>query len=494
MKEKFSSKSYRPSLGTCLLIFAFLVVIMGISQMWLDFPVHMAIVFAMGFAILILLLQGVSWDSVMDSIVRGGAMGISTVLILYVIGMVIGSWLASGTVPYLIYYGLKLISPNIFLLASLIASGIVALSTGSSWSTAGTIGVALMAIGSGLGVNPAMTAGAVVSGAFVGDKISPLSDTTNLAPAVAEGDLFDHIKAMFYTTVPGFLIAAIAYFVIGMRYASGNVDMGLVTGITDTLASTFNFNVLLLIPPILVIGLAVKKVPALISLFISAVVAALIAIFVQGESVPSIMTIMDTGFVSETGLSEIDILLSRGGLASMNWTASLTMIIMPFGAILEDFHILEVLLNSLKRFTKSVGGLVTMVVLTCFGINLATASQYMSIVIPGRMYVSEFKKKNLLPQTLSRTLEDSGTLTSPLVPWNLCGVFMATTLGVRTLSYAPYAILNWAVPVIAILYAQFGLFQWKTGEINSSKTYDPQEIAELQAYDQAVLMEDQGEA
>lgn len=347
--------------------------------------------------------------------------------------------------------------------------------------------VALMAIGASLGVNPAMTAGAIVSGAYFGDKMSPLSDTTNLAPAMAEGDLFDHIKAMFYTTTPGYLIAAVAYLLLGLRYGSGAADMSVVSNTLAALDQAYNFNLLLWIPPILVILLAIKKVPALISLFISAVVAALIAIFVQGETVTSIMTIMDSGFVSDTGLPDIDRLLSRGGLASMNWTASLTMIIMPFGALLEDFSILEVLLNSLRRFTKSVGGLVTMVVLTCFGINLATASQYMSIVIPGRMYVAEFKKKNMLPQTLSRTLEDSGTLTSPLVPWNLCAVFMATTLGVSTMSYLPYAIFNWVVPIIAILYAQFGLFQWKTGQIKSNKTYDPAEVAALQANNQTTV-------
>lgn len=483
MKEKLTSKTYKPSFATCLFIFGFLVAIMAVSQMWLKFPVHMAIVFAMAVTILVLMLQGVTWDSIMDSIVRGGSMGISTVLILYVIGMVIGSWLASGTVPYLIYYGLKIISPGMFLLTTLLVSSVVSLSTGSSWSTAGTIGVALMAIGSGLGVNPAMTAGAIVSGAYFGDKMSPLSDTTNLAPAMAEGDLFDHIKAMAYTTTPGYLIAAVAYFILGSKYSSGNIDMGVVNQILSSLEKIYNFNLLVLIPPIIVIGLAIKKVPALISLFISALVAALLAIFMQNHSVTSIMTIMDSGYVSKSGLENIDRLLSRGGLASMNWTASLTMIIMPFGAMLEDFHILEVILNKLKRFTKSVGGLVTMVVLTCFGINLATASQYMSLVIPGRMYVSEFKKKNMLPQTLSRTLEDSGTLTSPLVPWNLCGVFMATTLGVSTLSYVPYAILNWTVPVIAIIYAQLGLFQWKTGDIKSTKTYDPEEVKALQEAD-----------
>ena len=484
MKEKLTDKTYRPSFGTCLFIFAFLVAIMGISQIWIKFPVHMAIVFAMAVTVTILMVQGVSWDSIMNSIVRGGAMGISTVLILYVIGMVIGAWLASGTVPFLIYYGLKIITPSMFLLTSLLVSSVVSLSTGSSWSTAGTIGVALMAIGTGLGVNPAMTAGAVVSGAYFGDKMSPLSDTTNLSPAMAEGDLFDHIKAMIYTAGPGYLIAGVAYYIMGMQYSSGSIDMGVVNEIITSLGSIYNFNLLVLIPPILVITLAIKKVPALISLFISALVAAIIAILLQGQTVPSIMTIMDSGYVSQTGLANIDRLLSRGGLASMNWTASLTMIIMPFGAMLEDFHILEVLLGKLKRFTKTVGGLVTMVVVTCFGINLATASQYMSIVIPGRMYVSEFKKKNLLPQTLSRTLEDSGTLTSALIPWNLCGVFMATTLGVATISYAPYAIFNWVVPIIAIVFAQLGLFQWKTGDIKSNKTYNPEEVKALQAADQ----------
>jgi len=328
-----------------------------------------------------------------------------------------------------------------------------------------------MAVGAGLGVNPAMTAGAIVSGAYFGDKMSPLSDTTNLAPGVAEGDLFDHIKAMFYTTGPAYLISIAFYAFLGMKYAGSTLDASTINNTLDVLNQSFNLNLITLIPPILVIAFAIKKVPALPSLFISAMVASLIAILIQGETITTITGIMDGGYKSATGIADIDSLLSRGGLQNMSWTVSLTMIVLAYGAILEKLGVLEVVLNRFKSLTKTVGSLVCSTVLTGVGLNFATASQYMSIVITGRMYVSAYKEKDMLPQTLSRTLEDSATMTSPLVPWNVCAVFFAGALGVSTVAYAPYAILNWLTPMIAILFGFMGKFQWKTGDIASTKTY-----------------------
>lgn len=464
-------QSIRPSFGACMFILGFLIAMMGISVLWLNIPVHIAMSVSFAVAVATLVFKGSTWDSIADAILYGGKMAIMTVLILYTIGMVMGSWMAAGTVPMIIYWGLKLITPKAFLVTATLVCCATSLATGSSWSTGGTVGVALMVVGSGLGINPAMTAGAIVSGAYFGDKMSPLSDTTNLAPGIAEGDLFDHIKAMVYTTFPSLIIALVVYAVLGIKYGGQAFDSESINATLEALKATFNLNIFVVIPPILVLVFAIKKVPALPSLFISAIVASIIAIAVQGETITSITAIMDGGFSSDTGIASVDKLLSRGGLQNMSWTASLTMIVMAYGAVLEKLRVLEVVLDKFKSLTKTVGSLVASTVLTAIGVNIATASQYMSIVITGRLFLPAYKEKNMLPQTLSRTLEDAGTMTSPLIPWNVCAVFFAGTLGVSTIAYAPYAILNWVTPIVAMLFGYLGLFQWKTGDIQSNKTY-----------------------
>lgn len=471
MNKSIANEKIKPTFLDACLILGFLIISMGISVIWLDLSIHITMMFSAAFAVMVLMIRGFKWEDVNNAIVYGGKLAIAPILVLYVIGMLIGSWMASGTVPMIIYWGLKIINPSIFLVTSCIVCAITSFATGSSWSTAGTVGVALMGIGGGLGMNPAMTAGAIISGAYLGDKMSPLSDTTNLAPAVAEADIFDHIKSMMYTTIPGFIITIIIYFILGMKFSSSQVDASQINNILQSLQGNFDLNLLTLIPPIIIVALAIKKFPSLPTLIISIVAAILLAIFMQGESLTSIANIMDAGFVSKIGIADIDKLLSRGGLQSMHWTASLGLIGIAYGGILEQLGVLEVFLSKLKACTRSVGGLVTTTVISIIGINVVTASQYMAIVLGGRMFVGAYKEKDMLPQTLSRTLEDAGTLTSVLVPWNLCGVFFADTLGVATLSYLPYACLNWIVPLIAITFGLFNKFQWKTGEIQSTKTY-----------------------
>lgn len=478
MKFKFkggklmdTKKEFRPSFASTLFILGFLVVFMAISVLWLDIPIHITITIAALVAIVVLMAQGYKWEDISKDIVYGGQTAIQPVLILMLIGTVIGSWIGSGTVPFIIYWGLKLISPSLFLVTGTIICMITALATGSSWSTIGTVGVALVGVGAGLGINPAMTAGAIVSGAYFGDKMSPLSDTTNLAPAVAEADLFDHIKSMFYTSIPGIVITLIIYGIMGAKFAGQTVDVSQINLTLNALSTNFNLNIVVVLPAVLVIILAMKKVPALATVIISALFASLIAIVFQGESVTSVTTFMDTGFVSKTGIADIDILLTRGGLQNMMWTSSLGLIGITYGCILEKSKVLEVFLDKLKALTRTTGTLVLTTVLSLIGLNFATASQFLTIVLGGRMFISAYKEKDLLPQTLSRTIEDAGTITSPLVPWGLCGVFVTGTLGVPTLQYAPYAIFCWIVPIIAVIYGFTGLFQWKTGDIESKRTY-----------------------
>lgn len=474
---KTGEQPFRPSLAASLIIVGYLIISMAAAIFYLDQKLHVTMLTAFGVAVLVLTIEKCPYSKVEEAILEGSKLAVPTILILYSIGCLMGAWIASGTVPMIIYWGLKLINPSIFLVTACLACVITSLATGSSWSTIGTVGVALIGVGMGLEINPAMTAGAIVSGAAFGDKMSPLSDTTNVSPAVAEGDLFDHIKAMVYTAGPGIVIALVAFFVLGMKHG-GSADTETVSAILAALESQFHLNIITLIPPVLVIVLAVMKKPALPTLLISGIVAAAIAIFMQGETLPSIANIMENGYVSETGFADIDSLLSRGGLFSMNYTSSLTIIVMVYGSLLEKLGVLEVVLEKLKVLTRTVGSLVCTTVVTAILVNLITASQYMSIVLPGRMFVSEYKKKDMLPQTLSRTLEDSGTVTSLLIPWNLCGSFASTTLGVSCIAYLPFSVFNWIVPIIAIIYGFTGKFQWKTGEIPSRKTYRPIEKSE----------------
>ncbi len=468
--------TFKPSIIGAAIIVLYLIVSMSIAIFFLGEKLHVTMLSAFGVCLLVLTIEKCPWKKIEEAILYGGKLVIPTVLILYCIGCLMGSWIASGTVPMIIFWGLKVINPSIFLVTACFACIITSMATGSSWSTIGTVGVALMGVGMGLGINPAMTAGAIVSGAAFGDKMSPLSDTTNLAPAVAEADLFDHIKAMVYTAGPGIAIAMIAFLIMGIN-SKGNVNNETVKQILTSLDEKFNLNIITLIPPILVLVLAAKKKPAFPTLLISTAVAALIAIFLQGESLKSIASIMEGGFVSDTGFYDIDKLLSRGGLLNMNYTASLGVIVMVYGGVLEKLGVLEVCLDRIKILTKTVGSLVCTTVVSEILLNMITASQYMTIILGGRLFVPEYKKKDMLPQTLSRTLEDSGTVTSLIIPWNLCGAFAASTLGVGCLAFLPFAVFNWSVPLIAIAYGFAGKFQWKTGEIPSSKTYRKVETA-----------------
>ena len=464
--------TFKPSYLSAVIIVAYLVISMSAAIFLLNEKMHIAMLSSLGVTILVLYLQKCPWEKIEEAIIHGGKLMIPTALILYSIGALMGSWIASGTVPMIIYWGLKLISPSMFLFTACLACVVTSLATGSSWSAIGTAGVALMGVGMGLGINPAMTAGAIVSGSAFGDKMSPLSDTTNLAPAVAEGDLFDHIKSMMYTTVPGVLIALVVFFVLGMN-TGGTATSETVTQIMSSLEATFNLSFITLIPPVIVLGMALKKKPAFPILLISAFSAMFLAMVLQGFDLVEMAGIMQDGFVSNTGNVEMDKLLSRGGLVNMNYTCSLGIIAMVYGGILEKLGVLEVCLEKMKFVSKSVGTLVCSTVVGCIILNMVTASQYMSIILGGRLFIGEYKKKDMLPQTLSRTLEDSGTVTSLIVPWNVDGAFAAATLGVSVGAFLPFAVFNWVVPIIAIIYGFTGKFQWKTGEIPSAKTYRP---------------------
>jgi NhaC family Na+:H+ antiporter len=417
------------------------------------------------------LKNGYRWADLLKAIVAGISTAMGAILILLSVGALIGTWLMSGTVPSLIYYGLEVLSPNIFYAAACIICAIAALATGSSWTVAGTIGVALIGVAMGLGLNPAVAAGAIISGAYFGDKMSPLSDTTNLAPAVVGTDIFTHIRHMAWTTGPSIIIALVLFTIVGFGTESV-ADMAALDMLKTTLNDSFNISAISLVPLAIVFYMAYKKVPPLPTILFGAFLGGILAVILQPEVViafadspnlgPALAMIKGVwlalahGFVSTTGVAEVDDLLSRGGMESMLNTIWLILCALSYGAVLEHTGMLQRLIQSALKAAKSTGSLIMTVVLSAIGINILAADQYIAIVLPGKMFKAEFKRRNLKPKNLSRVIEDSGTLTSPLVPWNTCGVYMASTLGVATLAYLPFAFFNLINPLVSIIYGFTG--------------------------------------
>lgn len=435
-------------------------------------PNQIALLLAMGIAILIGLKNKHTWASIEKAIINGISISLGAILILLAVGALIGTWLLSGTVPTMVYYGLKIIDPSWFYAATCLVCGIVAMSIGSSWTTAATVGVAFIGIANGFDMSTAVTAGAVISGAYFGDKLSPLSETTNLAPAVAGTELFAHIRYMLWTTIPSISIALILFLFIGFNHSSTNVgSTESIQTLTTILESTYNISVVNLIPLAVLLFLAFKKMPAFPAVAIGAIIGAVWAAVFQQELILSMakeglngaqatLTVVWTAFfdgvVVKTGNSEIDELLSRGGMSSMLNTIWLVMCALSFGAVLEHLGMLKRFVDSILKAAKSTGSLITSTVATCIGTNLITADQYMAIVMPGRMYKEEYKRRGLHPTVLSRTLEDSGTITSPLIPWNTCGAFMFGALALTSYDYIYYCFFNLINPVLAIIYGYMG--------------------------------------
>ena len=395
-------------------------------------------------------------------------------MILFSVGMLIGSWILSGTVPTMIYYSLLILDPAIFYAASCVICALISLSIGSSWTVAGTVGIALIGAAGGLGVSVEVTAGAIISGSYFGDKLSPLSETTNLAPAVAGTDLFSHIGHMLWTTIPSIVIALILFTLMGLNIDSeaANTDLELTMRL---ISDTFTIHPIMLLPVLTLLVMANKKFPPVPTILAGASLAVLLALIFQRPAVLALagetqniflayfrgvwQTLFD-GFSLNSGNTTLDDLMTRGGMSSMLNTVWLILCAMIFGAVMEHTGLLKCLVNYALSFVSSTDGPSATTLLTCIGANLITSDQYISVVLPGRMYKLEFQNHNLDMKNLSRTLEDAGTITSPLIPWNTCGAYMAGTLGVATFAYLPYCFFNLINPLIAAVYGflNFGSF------------------------------------
>lgn len=401
---------------------------------------------------------GFTWKELEEGILSTINTTMQAILILLVVGMLIGTWILGGVVPAMIYWGLNILSPSIFLVATTLICAIVSISTGSSWTTAGTIGIALLGIGSALGIPNTIIAGAIISGAYFGDKMSPLSDTTNLAPAMAGTTLFEHINHMLYTTIPALLISLILYGIIGFKYAGSQIDTTQISQIQNALINNYNtLSPLLLLVPVAVIVMVIFKVPAIPGLIAGVLLGAIVSVVFQGASIADVFVVAKGGYISSTGMDFVDQLLTRGGLDSMLGTVSLMLCALTVGGILEKTGMLEALARAILKVAKGTFGLIAATIFTCIGTNLAVADQYLAIVIPGSMYKDAFIKQGLNPKNLSRALEDSATITSPLIPWNTCGAYMSATLGVGSFAFLPFAFFNLICPLISLFYGATGI-------------------------------------
>jgi NhaC family Na+:H+ antiporter len=427
---------------------------------------QIALVLAACVAALVGRRVGISWREAQNGMIDGITVGLAPILILLSVGMLIGSWILCGTVPAMIYYGVQVLNPGIFYAASAAICAIVAISIGSSWTVAGTLGIGLMGIAASFEMSPAITAGSIVSGAYFGDKLSPMSDTTNLAAAVTGVDLFDHIRHMLWTTLPSFVIALTIFAFLGSSDAAVPRE---IQELQEALAAQFNIGLHLLLPLLLMLTLVYKRMPAYPAIVVSALFGAVMALVFQPETVIGLagdssevghslalikgvwISLFD-GYSSNSGNAFLDELLSKGGMSSMLNTVWLIICALGLGGVLERTGILSYLLQLALKGVQSAGSLISVTVMTCLGTNILAADQFISIALPGRMYINEYERYGLSRLNLSRTLEDSGTLTSALIPWNTCGAYMSATLGVATFSYAPFAFFNLLCPVIAIIY------------------------------------------
>ncbi|MBN3520153.1 Na+/H+ antiporter NhaC [Algoriphagus lutimaris] len=432
-------------------------------------------------ALVAIVRLGFRWETLQDGIVKSISAAMSSILILFLIGALAGTWLLSGIVPAMIYYGLKILNPTIFLFAACVVSAVVSIATGSSWTTVATVGVALLGIGKALGFEEGIIAGAIISGAYFGDKMSPLSDTTNLAPAMAGTDLFTHIRYMAKTTVPSITITLIIFIVIGFNYETvGSVED--VKAISAVILERFNVNGWLFIVPLVVLVMIIKKVPAIPALLTGALLGGVFALIFQPQII-SLIAGEDGSYAYQgfkavmmslygeisvvTSNDVVNELLVTGGMAGMLNTIWLIVCAMVFGGIMEESGMLRVLAEAIIRKVHRVGSLIASTAATCVFFNITTSDQYLAILVPGRMYADVYKKRGLKPENLSRTLEDSATVTSVLVPWNTCGATQASVLGVATLTYAPFCFFNIISPFMTILfgYLKIGITYYEKEEV-----------------------------
>lgn len=459
--NKYEKEVRKANFAEALFTFASLTIIMFISIIKYEESPHIPMLIGVLIASLVALKIGYTWKFIENSMIKGISQAMQSIIILAIIGVLIGIWILAGVVPTMIYYGLMILKPSIFLVATVLITSITSLATGTSWGTAGTMGIALMGIASGLGIPAPVTAGAVLSGAYFGDKMSPLSDTTNLAPAMAGTDVFTHIKSMAKPTLIAYALTLLIFGFLSAKYRGASADLSNVNIIANGLKETFTISPVLLLAPLVVIISISKKLPAVPGIALGIIIAAILGPIYQGINFGDILSAGLNGYVSNTGLEAVDKLLTTGGLNNMMSSISLTIIAMMFGGIAEETGILEAIVKKFLHRVQSVVGLVVSTILTCIFTNASMPEQYISIVVPGRMFKNEYKERNLDPTLLSSTLESGGTVTSAMIPWNTCGTYMSTVLGVSTVHYLPFLFFNLLMPLVQVIIVAIDAKKYK---------------------------------
>ena len=466
-----------PSLVDALIPLLFMIALLATSIVLFGLdaavgPLQVALLMSAVVAAVVAHKNGHSWERLGEEIVKGISLAMTAIMILLMVGALIGVWNMSGTIATMVYFGVKYIDPSWFYLAAALLCGIVGIVTGSSWTTAATLGVAFVGMANTIGASTAITAGAVISGAYFGDKMTPLSETTILTPQIVGSNVYTHISSMAKATIPAYLISLVIFFFIGRSSSTGAppVDTAAALG---ALESSYNISLWNLLPVLVLLLLGMKKFPAFLSILIGTLAGALVAVVLQPAVVvafandpslgyglaalKSVWMAMATGFTSSTGYEQIDTLFSGGGMDSMLITIWLILGAMSFGAMMDYGGFNARLITPIIGKVKSVGGMIAMVMCTALGLNIVAGDQYIAIVLPARMFMVEFRKRGIHPETLATAVENSGTVTSPLIPWNSCGAYMSAALGVSTFVYLPYCFFNFANFLLGMIYGFMGI-------------------------------------
>lgn len=449
-------KRKRPSFGVSLIPLIAMGLLLGIGYGVYKIRPQVLLIAAAFITGSIGIILRFTWKEMEKGIVDGIHKAMPAILIMLCVGVLIGAWIASGTIPMVIYYGLKLISPKFFLVTACFVCTITSLATGTSWGTIGTLGVAFIGIAMGLGIPMGPAAGAVVAGAYFGDKMSPFSDVTNLAPVAAGSNLFDHIKHMLWSATPAWFLGLLVYFFVGLKYGGGKVESEDMSIITQTLKANFNFNILLLLPMVIVFYFAVTKKPTIPGMLFSSFAAGTLAVIFQKASIPEIATALNTGYEASTGVGKVDDLISRGGMMSMMETQLVAFTAFSFGGIMQATGLLSIILDKVMKFANKVSSLVLTTISASIVTALVTGSSYLSMIIPEELLAPIYRKKGLAAKNLSRIAEESGAIIVPLIPWSMAGVYITGTLGVPTFSYLPWAIMNYVSVIILAIFGFTG--------------------------------------
>ncbi|MBO0446478.1 Na+/H+ antiporter NhaC [Enterococcus ureilyticus] len=445
------------SVKEAFIVFLSLLLIISICVIGIGMSPIFPVLCALGLLIAWSKWRQASWDKIHEGIIEGVKTGIVPMVIFILIGALIAVWIASGVIPTMMYAGFSVISTTIFLPSAFVSCAVVGISIGSAFTTVSTIGLALMGMGISMGFNSAILAGAIISGAVFGDKMSPLSDTTNLASAIAGADLFKHIRNMMWTTVPAFILSFMLYAIIGFQTKIGQTMIE-TNQFLEVLQENFSISWWALLPILLLVFCSIKRVPAIASLLVTILVSSVMYLFQEKTvDLKQLSTIIENGFVSETGMEQIDALLTRGGIQSMMWSVSLILLTLSLGGLLMKMDVITVLMAPLAAKLKSTGSLVAATVFSGALANLMIGEQYLSIILPGRAFKESYDKSGLAPEVLSRALEDSGTVLNSLIPWGVSGVFMASTLQVATLDYAPFSFFILFCPILSIFSGITGI-------------------------------------